>query len=307
MERNQKNFDKFEIYFECNKNSRLAAATYNQRFPDRSPTNHQQINRLANNLKKYGSVKVPRKENREFSLRTENNVLLAIQENPQASTREIGQNLNISNSTVHAVLKKHKFKSFICQKVQALEENDSERRLAFCDFYLNELRRNPLFYQTILWSDECTFSNNDMFNRNITRTWAQEHPRLTAVNNFQRRFSVNVWSGIFHNRLVGPFFIDGVLNHQRYADLLQHHVADFLDALPLQQRMNVIFQQDGAPPHNARMVTEWLDYEFEDKWMGTHGPIPWPARSPDLTPLDFWFWGYVKNLVFQTPRPQLKF
>ena len=31
--------------------------------------------------------------------------------------------------------------------------------------------------------------------------------------------------------------------------------------------------------------------------MGRAGPIPWPARSPDLSPLDIWLWGYLKNKV----------
>jgi hypothetical protein len=30
-----------------------------------------------------------------------------------------------------------------------------------------------------------------------------------------------------------------------------------------------------------------------------HGPIARPPRSPDLTPLDFFLWGYVKNTVYQ--------
>jgi hypothetical protein len=31
------------------------------------------------------------------------------------------------------------------------------------------------------------------------------------------------------------------------------------------------------------------------------GPTPWPPRSPDITPLDFFLWGYVKDKVFSTP------
>ncbi|KAJ4428313.1 hypothetical protein ANN_24332 [Periplaneta americana] len=31
------------------------------------------------------------------------------------------------------------------------------------------------------------------------------------------------------------------------------------------------------------------------------GPIPWPPRSPDLTPLDFFLWGDVKCFVYETP------
>jgi hypothetical protein len=29
--------------------------------------------------------------------------------------------------------------------------------------------------------------------------------------------------------------------------------------------------------------------------------MPWPPRSPDITPLDFFLWGYVKSSVFRTP------
>jgi hypothetical protein len=30
----------------------------------------------------------------------------------------------------------------------------------------------------------------------------------------------------------------------------------------------------------------------------------WPPRSPDLTPCDFFFWGYVNDKVFVPPLPQ---
>jgi hypothetical protein len=29
------------------------------------------------------------------------------------------------------------------------------------------------------------------------------------------------------------------------------------------------------------------------------GPISWPPRSPDLTPLDFFLWGYAKDQVYR--------
>jgi hypothetical protein len=35
------------------------------------------------------------------------------------------------------------------------------------------------------------------------------------------------------------------------------------------------------------------------RWIGRGGRIAWPPRSPDLTPLDFFLWGYVKNIVYQ--------
>ncbi|KAJ4433016.1 hypothetical protein ANN_15273 [Periplaneta americana] len=35
-------------------------------------------------------------------------------------------------------------------------------------------------------------------------------------------------------------------------------------------------------------------------------PIAWPPRSPDLTPLDFFLWGYIKDKVYATPIRDLR-
>ena len=67
------------------------------------------------------------------------------------------------------------------------------------------------------------------------------------------------------------------------------------------QIQDIIWQQDGAPPHFGLQVRASLDQQFPGRWIGRAGPIPWPARSPDVTPLDFFFWGYVKDCVFRTP------
>src|SRR5215469_12725777 len=35
-------------------------------------------------------------------------------------------------------------------------------------------------------------------------------------------------------------------------------------------------------------------------WLGRLGPVAWPPRSPDLTPLDYYIWGHMKTLVYET-------
>ncbi|GFX86254.1 uncharacterized protein TNCV_2561361 [Trichonephila clavipes] len=45
-------------------------------------------------------------------------------------------------------------------------------------------------------------------------------------------------------------------------------------------------------------VTTWT---FGQQWIGRGGPVRWPARSPDLSCLDFYFWGHMKSLVYDTP------
>ncbi|GFY05233.1 uncharacterized protein TNCV_2206791 [Trichonephila clavipes] len=42
---------------------------------------------------------------------------------------------------------------------------------------------------------------------------------------------------------------------------------------------------------------------FGDRLISRFGPVNWPPRSCDLTPLDYFLWDYVKSLVY-TDMPQ---
>lgn len=85
----------------------------------------------------------------------------------------------------------------------------------------------------------------------------------------------------------------------RYIDLIRAVVADYVHNLPAQERQAVYFQQDGAAPHRTNAVMAELRSIFGDKVIGHRTTIAWPPRSPDLTPLDFFFWGYLKNAVYK--------
>ncbi|GFW93164.1 transposable element Tc3 transposase [Trichonephila clavipes] len=58
------------------------------------------------------------------------------------------------------------------------------------------------------------------------------------------------------------------------------------------------FQQDGATCHTARATIDLLKDTFGDRLISRFGPVNWPPRSCDLTPLDYFLWGYVKSLVY---------
>ena len=60
---------------------------------------------------------------------------------------------------------------------------------------------------------------------------------------------------------------------------------------------NIWFQQDGAAAHYGREAGAYLDTQFPHMWIGKRGEIEWPARSPDLKPLDYFLWGYLKSKV----------
>ncbi|GFT32341.1 DDE_3 domain-containing protein [Trichonephila clavipes] len=63
------------------------------------------------------------------------------------------------------------------------------------------------------------------------------------------------------------------------------------------------FQQNGATCHTARATIDLLKDTFGDRLISRFGPLKWPPRSCDLTPLDYFLWGYVKSLVY-ADKPQ---
>ncbi|GFY07270.1 uncharacterized protein TNCV_5084571 [Trichonephila clavipes] len=63
------------------------------------------------------------------------------------------------------------------------------------------------------------------------------------------------------------------------------------------------FQQDGATCRTARATIDLLKDTFGDRLISRFGPVNWPPRSCDLTPLDYFLWGYVKSLVY-ADKPQ---
>ena len=60
------------------------------------------------------------------------------------------------------------------------------------------------------------------------------------------------------------------------------------------------FQQDGAPPHYHSDVRSFLEEVLPNKWIGRRGFVEYPPHSPELTPLDFFLWGYLKYKVYAT-------
>uniref|UniRef100_A0A1B6JSG0 Tc1-like transposase DDE domain-containing protein n=1 Tax=Homalodisca liturata TaxID=320908 RepID=A0A1B6JSG0_9HEMI len=63
--------------------------------------------------------------------------------------------------------------------------------------------------------------------------------------------------------------------------------------------------QDGAPSHYLTDVQEFFNVPFPGQWIGHTAPTAWPPCSPDLTPLDCFFWGCIKDIVYVLPLPAI--
>lgn len=184
---------------------------------------------------------------------------------------------------------------------QALNEQDFDNRLNYCQWMLGMLDKNRNFLKEILWTDEATFNSDGRVNLHNMHYWSAENPHWLREVQHQGRWSLNVWCGIIGDRIIGPHFFDQALTGIRFLEFLINDFPILLEDVPLETRRTMFLQLDGCPAHYSINVRNHINGTFRERWIGRGSLFPWPARSPDLTCLDFYFWGRLKDIVFQTP------
>lgn len=292
------------IYGESGRNLHQAVRIFNERFPE-NPICRKYFRELVRKFTATGSVKRASGSGKKaISEIKQIDIVSSVVNNPHSTTKSVANECNISTTTVKKYLKKHKFHPYKIIILHELFEDDADRRIEFCEIMCNRIRNHTNYVKNICFSDECSFSLCGSVNRQNVRYWSDTNPRMIREEHTQYPQRVNVWAGILGNHIIGPIFIDGNLTGQLYLNMLQNEITYLIDrvveANPLYFDMPIIFQQDGATPHYFRQVREYLNEIYTDRWIGRRGSIEWPARSPDLTPMDFFLWGYLKSKVYET-------
>lgn len=278
---------------------------FNDSFPNRNPISKSGVQKTIQRFEETGSVKDRPKSGRPTTATDEENsldVLLSVGENPHVSTNFVSQSVEISRRSVGRVLHKHGYKAYKIHLVQELSEDDFDRRVEFGELMMENIDNNTITLNNVVFSDEATFMINGNVNRHNCRYWCDENPRWMREQHTQHPEKVNVWLGIVGDKFVGPFFIAGNLNSAVYLAMLQQQIIPAVQ-LATNNCDQIWFQQDGAPPHYGLDVRAYLNNVFPNRWIGRRGAIEWPARSPDLSPLDYFAWGHIKENVYKT-KPQ---
>ncbi|GBM27853.1 hypothetical protein AVEN_66405-1 [Araneus ventricosus] len=159
------------------------------------------------------------------------------------------------------------------------------------------------------YADEEHFSLSGNVNYKNCVHWAEENPRYEASAPLHE-VKVIVWCGIGSTFVLCPYFSEDVtsismktcsITNSRYTTMLQNYV------IPELHKGNVVNDivciQDGAPTHVATCVRQVLQQHFGDRVIYHNFGVFWPPRYPGLTPMDFWFLGYLKSKVY-TPNPR---
>lgn len=307
------------IYARADNGLQQTSMIFHERHPNRPRPSIHCISDLIRKFRTTGSVLDAKRSGRPKTATGEAGqtaILAQASMQPQQSTREMSRAVGISESSVRRILKLHKFHPYKLHIVQELSDDDFDRRVEFCETFAQKIAGDPNLPLRICFSDEATFFLNGNVNKHNCRYWSQENPHEFREAHTQKPQKVNVWAGILANKIVGPFFIEGNFTGEKYLDLLRRSIKPAIAQIietevddhgePLLTEDNVMYQQDGAPPHYAREVRQYLDETFANKWIGRRGAYEWPPRSPDLTPMDFFLWGHIKTILYRTPPQSLE-
>ncbi|KFM70390.1 hypothetical protein X975_16355, partial [Stegodyphus mimosarum] len=120
--------------------------------------------------------------------------------------------------------------------------DDRSRRMASSTDMLRRIEDDAEFLKCIIFSDEASFHLSGIDYRHNVRIWGSENPHEYRE---AQRDSPNVWCGLMHDRVIGPFFFTEKTVSSVVLDMLENFVFPQLEEL----QAHVFLQQDGAPPH----------------------------------------------------------
>ncbi|GFT26088.1 transposable element Tc3 transposase [Trichonephila clavipes] len=156
------------------------------------------------------------------------------------------------------------------------------------------------FHKQILFSDEAHFWLNGYVNKQNCHIWSEANPQVYVETPFHPEKLTGALYGLVESFFKNDEGHNVTVNGDRYRAMITNF---FIPELNNHDVQELWFQQDGATCHTARATIDLLKDTFGDRLISRFGPVNWPPRSCDLTPLDYFLWGYLKSLVY-VDKPQ---
>lgn len=244
-----------------------------------------------------GSATSSRKKHDRSECRKRNATFLEqlqqmIDDDPAISMRDLAARLQVGVQTIHnAIHDDLRYRSYVLKVRQLLTDAIKERRLAKCMLLLSSMKHETAGHLRF-FSDEKIFTVDAKTNRRNDRFLAQDPEDVPIVCRTKYPASVHVLLVVSSEGDVMPphFFDKGqMVTKEVYLDILRNVVKPWMSAIAADRPY--VFQQDGAPAHNSRIVQAWCEDELHAFW----SKELWPPSSPDLNPLDYYCWGVIER------------
>ena len=173
--------------------------------------------------------------------------------------------------------------------VQQLHAPDYNQLVQHCPWFRQNLDNDDLLDVTF-FTDEAWMHLSGYINSQNYRTWATENRHHFLETSLHPQ-KIGVWLVVSKRWIIGPILFRETVTAERYRGSLQQAIDQMHD----DEIQLGYFQQDRATAHTAITTIRYLE-EFSGNRVISR-PLRSP-RSPDLTPLDFYMFGQIKNNVF---------
>uniref|UniRef100_A0A914CJX3 Tc1-like transposase DDE domain-containing protein n=1 Tax=Acrobeloides nanus TaxID=290746 RepID=A0A914CJX3_9BILA len=112
---------------------------------------------------------------------------------------------------------------------------------------------------------------------------------------------ITVWAAFNSRTILGPYIASGHADKKTYELFLKKFNYEFRQLQRLEFKLyDPIFMHDDSPLHKDSQ--EFLNDKFPEAWVGPGANYAtWPKLSPDIHPLCFFLWGYIKSKVYEKP------
>lgn len=226
------------------------------------------------------------------------NVLGSIGMQRGKSIRICAEENDLSIGTTHTIVRRVlKLYPYRLILVQALSDYDKLVRVGACQQLIPLLSPD----RVTVFSDEASFRLDGYVNRWNCRIWAHSRPDDLYVEQSQWAPQVTVWAALTTDHLFGPYFFPTTVTGDSYrAMITEIFLPDLISKYA--STNHIWFQQDGAPAHTATETKAVLYEHFQERVISLGCENEWPPRSPDLTPCDFYLWGAVQDLVYESGK-----
>jgi hypothetical protein len=145
-------------------------------------------------------------------------------------------------------------------------------------------------FRNIFESDDAWFHQSGYVNRHNSRIGSAENPH-TFHKRLLHSLKVKVWCAVSRRRIIGPIFFSETITAILYQELIMNSIS-----LLKVDEQDCWFQQHGATAHAANSTMQMLNDFFGGRIISRN---LWPPRSPDLSPPDFYLWGFLKENVYK--------
>ncbi|GFT50311.1 putative DD41D transposase [Trichonephila clavipes] len=165
---------------------------------------------------------------------------------------------------------------------------DQARRI-FVEWAQNEIAVVPDFHKRNLFSNEVHFWLNGYVNKQNCHIWSEANSQVYVETPLHPK-KLTVWCALWADGIIGPYFFKNdeghnlTVNGDQYRAMITNF---FIPELNNHDVQELWFQQDGTTCHAARATIDLLKDTFGDRLISRFGPVNWPPRSCDLTPLDY--------------------